>query len=308
METDQTESKNKKVLVGIIIALLLVVTVTLYFLYSGNKDNTDLTAQKSALDSTFRNLSDTLDMRRADIEQLTNHNVKLDSTIAASQLMIQNEKKQISGLLAKNKMTKADLDEAKGMIAQYETSISDLQKKVVELTAQNQQLMQDNQKLSTDLDSAHQTTNALSAQNKGLSKQVEIGSLLQLTEVDVNGVKQRGNGKETTVKNAKAAESLRISFQTGQNKVIPNGPLSLYVRVINPKGETISVADQGSGSLQLAESNSQVQYTKKADIDWNQSNKKVTVYWKQNISTAGTYKVEIYQTGYLIGKGEVKLN
>jgi len=129
METDQTESKNKKVLVGIIIALLLVVTVTLYFLYSGNKDNTDLTAQKSALDSTFRNLSDTLDMRRADIEQLTNHNVKLDSTIAASQLMIQNEKKQISGLLAKNKMTKADLDEAKGMIAQYETSISDLQKK-----------------------------------------------------------------------------------------------------------------------------------------------------------------------------------
>ena len=308
METEQKESKDKKILIGIIVALLLIVGVTVFFVYSGNKDNTDLTVQKTALDNSFKSLSDTLDVRRAEIEQMANKNVKLDSTIAASQLMIQNEKKQISGLLSKVKMTKAELEQAKGMIAQYETSISDLQKKVVELSAQNQQLTQDNQKLTTDLTSEKKTTTELSEQNKGLSKRVEVGSLLQLTNVDVNGIKKKQNGKETTVKNAKAAESLRISFETGQNKVIQNGPLSLYVRVINPKGETISVVDQGSGTIQLAESNSTMQYTKKADIDWNQTNKKVIVYWKQNISTAGTYKVEIYQTGYLIGKGEVKLN
>ncbi len=77
---------------------------------------------------------------------------------------------------------------------------------------------------------------------------------------------------------------------------------------MNPKGETISVDNQGSGTLQLAESNTQVRYSTKADIDWQQINKNVAVYWKKNISTAGIYKVEIYQSGYLIGKGEVKLD
>ena len=85
------------------------------------------------------------------------------------------------------------------------------------------------------------------------------------------------------------------------------GTVSLYVRVINPKGETISVTNQGSGTLPLAESSTQVQYSTKADIDWNQTNKKVVVYWKQFISSAGTYKVEIYQSGYLVGNGQVSL-
>lgn len=306
METGQNESRNKKLLIGVIAALLLIVSVALYFVYSGHKDNNDLTVEKTTLDSTFKNLSDTLDVRRAEIEQITAKNIKLDSNLASSQAMIENEKKQIAGLLGKVKMTKGELAEAKGLIVQYEASISELQKKVVELSAQNQQLTQDNQKLSSDLNSEKQTTSQLNEQNKGLSKKVEVGSLLNLAKVDVDGVKQRQNGKETTVKNAKAAESLRISFETGSNKVLTAGPLALYVRVINPKGETIS--DQGSGNLQMAESNTQVQYSKKADIEWNQANKKVIVYWKQHISTPGTYKVEIYQSGYLIGKGEVKLN
>lgn len=308
METNQKNTGEKKILTAVIAALLLIICVSLYFVYSGHKDNSDLTAQKATLDSTFRSLSDTLDIRKAEIDQITAKNVQLDSTIAASQVVIDNEKKQISGLLSKVKMTKAELAEAKGMITAYEASISDLQKRVAELSAQNQQLTSENQQLSTDLTSEKKTSSDLNAQNIVLSKKVEIGSLLKLAKVDVAGVKERQNGKETTVRNAKAAESLRISFATGENKVLSAGPLSLYVRVMNPKGETISVDNQGSGTLQLAESNTQVRYSTKADIDWQQINKNVAVYWKKNISTAGIYKVEIYQSGYLIGKGEVKLD
>ncbi|HWB62086.1 MAG TPA: MBG domain-containing protein, partial [Chitinophagales bacterium] len=100
---------------------------------------------------------------------------------------------------------------------------------------------------------------------------------------------------------------LKVSFETGDNKVLETGPLSLFVRVLTPKGETISVADQGSGTLKDASTGTDIQYTKKADIDWTQANKKVEVYWSQNIKDAGTYKVEIYQSGYLIGKGQVEL-
>jgi hypothetical protein len=51
-----------------------------------------------------------------------------------------------------------------------------------------------------------------------------------------------------------------------------------------------------------------MQYSKKAEITWAQVSKKIIVNWSYNISSPGIYKVEIYQSGYQIGKGEVQLN
>lgn len=308
MQTEEKEKSNNKVLMGIIAALLLGLGVSLYYNYTGNKENEDLTAEKTQLETNFKSLSDTLDVRSSEILLITDKNTELDSLVTARQLQLQDEKKRISGLLAKGKLTKAELTEAKRMIKEYEASLSELQNKVAELTTQNQQLTEANIKLGEELVSERKITTELNERNIGLSKTVEVGSLLQLTLLEVEGVKQRPNGRDRAVRNAKAAESIKITFETGENKILPVGTVSLYVRVINPKGETISVDSQGSGIMTLADSDLKIQYSTKADIDWNQANKKVSVYWKQFISTPGTYKVEIYQSGYLTGKGEVTLN
>ncbi len=306
METEENKkSKNKFVM--IIAVLLIALGVSLYFNYTGSEENSDLTAEKAILENDFKKLSDTLDVRSLEILVITDKNTELDSLVIASQLTIQNDKKTISDLLSKGKISKAELKEAKKLIADYEASISELQKNIIELSAQNQQLTEANKKLGEELVTERKAFTELSEQNKGLSKTVQVGSLLQLTMLEVEGVKQRPNGRDRAVKNANAAESIKISFETGENKILPVGTVSLFVRVINPKGETISVENQGSGILTLADSDSKIQYSTKADIDWNQANKKVTVYWKQFISTPGTYKVEIYQSGYLTGKGEVTL-
>jgi hypothetical protein len=193
------------------------------------------------------------------------------------------------------------------MIAMYESAIADMTKQISDLTAQNHELTNQNQELASTLDQERVNTAHLSDINKGLSQKVEAGSLLQLAKVDVEAIKKRHNGKEVSVKRVKAAEELKISFETGGNKVLDPGTLSLYVRIINPKGETIAVADQGSGTIPTADSPNPVQYSKKADIDWDQKSKKVVVYWNQNISDPGTYKVQVYQKGFVVGEGAVKL-
>jgi len=307
METLESEKSKNKILMGIIVALLLAIAVTGFYLYSGNVENVDLTADKALLETNFKNLSDTLDVRSSDLQQITDNNTLLDSTVTAYQAAIDAKKKEIAVLLSNKKINKGELEKAKKLIAEYEADILGLQQQILDLVTQNHELAKENQQLDESLTIEKKTTTALLEQNKGLSKTVEVGSLLQLSPVLVEGVKQRLNGRDRAVRNAKAAESLKVSFEAGQNKVLPAGPVSLYVRVINPKGETISVANQGSGTLQLTESGTPVQYSTKADIDWNQTGKKVVIYWKQYISTAGTYKVEIYQGGYLIGLGQVTL-
>ena len=304
---ENKESGNKKIYVAIIALLLLINGVALYLLYSENKAKKDLGDQKIALENDFKNLTDTLDSKKLELEQYRGKNAELDSLITAKQEEIDQQKKTISGLFAKGKMTTSELAKAKEMIAQYETSIGDLKKRIEELTTQNQELTAQNQQLSTDLSGEKQNNNTLTEQNKGLSKKVELGSLLQLRNITVAGVRKKGNGKEVDVTKVKQIESLRISFETGDNKVLEAGPISLFVRILNPKGETISVADQGSGDLKLAETGETVQFTKKADFDWSQSNKKIVVYWASNVKDAGNYKVEVYQSGYLVGTGQVAL-
>jgi hypothetical protein len=308
MEANHEEGAvKKKLYISAIVALLLINSVTLYFMFSENQEKSDVNAQRIALQENFKSLSDTLDVRNMEIDHYIGKNAELDKSIAAKQQILDQQKRQIAGLLKKGKMTTAELEKARGMIAQYEASITDLNKKVEELTLQNQQLAQANQKLSNDLNTEKQTTQQLAAQNQGLSKKVETGSLLQIAKVDIEAVKRRNNGKEVSVKKAKAAESLKISFETGENKVLDPGLLSLYVRIINPKGETIAFADQGSGTIPC-ESAEPCQYTKRADIDWDQMNKKVVVYWSKNIKDPGIYKVQLYQSGHVVGQGELKLS
>lgn len=298
---------NNKMYLTIIAILLLILCGTVYLLWNENKAKTDVTGEKVKLEAEFKTLSDTLDAKRAEIDALiANGNIQ-DSTILAQRAELEAKQEEIKRILASGKLTKNELAKAKQMISQYEASIAELQKKVEELTAKNKQLTNENTQLSTDLSAEKQTTANLTQDLAVKNKKVELGSLLQPKNLVVEAVKKKGSGKEVTVNRVKATESIRVTFETGENKVLEPGKLSLYIRIINPKGETITVADQGSGSFNLTEGGETVQFTKKADLDWNQSNKKVVVYWSQNIKDAGTYKVEIYQTGYLIGKGELAL-
>ena len=307
METNQNGAGRKKLYISAIVALLLINSVSLYFLFSENHEKTDIISEKTALQNNFKSLSDSLDAKNTVIDQYIGKNAEQDKAIAQKEQMLNQEKHEIASLLSRNKMTGAELAKAKGLMAQYQASISDLQQKVDALIAENKQLTDQNRHLTADLTTEKQTTSQLTQQNKGLSQKVAVGSLLSVADLSVEAIKTRGNGKEVQVKKAKAAEQFKISFETGENKVIDPGQLSLYVRIINPKGETIAVADQGSGTMQCENSDQPCQYTKKADIEYNQTNKKVILYWNQDIKDPGTYKIELYQSGHVIGQSAVTL-
>jgi uncharacterized coiled-coil protein SlyX len=305
---ENNQAGNKKIYMAIIALLLLMNGVAVYLLWSENKEKKDVIETKVQLEEEFKSLTANFDAKVLELEGLKGQNAELDSVISAQQVEIDRQKQQIQSLFAKGKMSASELAKAKEMIAQYEVTIADMKAQIEALVKKNELLTNENQQLSTDLNAEKQTTILLGEQNKGLSKKVELGSLLQLRNIEVLGTRKKGNGKEVTVKKGKQVESMKISFETGENKVLENGPLSLAIRIINPKGETITVADQGSGSFKLADSEEVVQYTKKADFDWTQSNKKVVVYWSQGVNLEGTYRVEVYQSGYLIGKGSVENN
>ena len=303
---NEQKSGNKTLYIAIIVLLLLINGVVGYFLFTDNQARKSEEGKNVTLTAEMKAITDTLDAKKAELETMKGVDAGKDSAIAAQQSEIEKKEQEIKSAYASGRMTSSELKKAKEMITQYEASIADMKKQIDQLNADKQVLTNQNQKLSTDLTTEKQTTAQLSDQNKGLSKKVELGSLLQLKSITVDGIAKKKNNKEVVEKKIKKVESLKVTFETGDNKVLEPGNVTLYMRVINPKGETISQADQGSGTIKLAGSDQTVQYTKALDIDWAQANKKVVVEWTSGIKTAGTYKVEIYQSGYAIGLGQVE--
>jgi myosin heavy subunit len=301
MENNQGNG-SKKIYVSIIILLFLINCVAFYLLYTENNAKNQLTVEKTNLDKQLESVKDSLNSKVMELEAFRGKNAELDSIITAKEADIEKQKGEIQHLKARGNVTAGELTKAKEMVTQDETAISDLQHKIDELTKQNQQLTNQNQQLSTDLSTEKQTSSKLTEQNAGLSKKVELGSLLHLQKVTIEGISKNKSGKESVEKRIKKVQSLKISFETGDNKVLEAGKVSLFVRILNPKGEVISIADQGSGTMKDAVSNETLQYTKEADFDWAQTNKQIVVYWSDNIKDPGTYKIEIYQSGYKVGE------
>lgn len=304
---EENQKSNKGIYIAAIVLLLLVNGVLGYFLYTSNNEKKDLEVAKQELDNQYQGVLTELEARKAELEQYKGKNAELDSVISERQAEIEKYKGELEGLLKKGKITNAELAKARELIDKLRAENKDLQAKVSELTQANQMLTEENQQLGQNLENEKKTTEALSAEKQNLSQKVVLGSLLKLNNLTVTGIHIKNNGKEDETSRLKKVSKLKISFETGENKVTEKGNLPLYVRVINPKGETIAVRDQGSGTFKLADSGDEVQYSRVADINYQQANKKVSIDWGSNLNLEGTYKVEVYQSGYLVGKGEVKL-
>lgn len=309
METNEKKAGTVKYLfIGAIVVLLLVNAFTFFSYLSEKTVNDDMNTELVSLEQEFNSLSTAFEQASNQLDAIKSEHEAVSKQLAAKEEEVHVQKKQIEDLLAKGKLTKAELAKAKKMLAQYEASINEMNLKMDALVAANEKLATENNKLFADLSSEKQVTTQLTEQNKYLAGKVEVGSLLPIANLDIDAVKTGLFGKEVTAKRAKAADGLRISFETGENKVLDPGKVSVYVRIINPKGETIAISEKGSGIIQPVNQTEPVQFTQRADIEYNQTNKSVQLYWNDNVNQPGIYKVELYQNGYVIGSGQVKLS
>ena len=307
MEETNQGNGSKRIYLAIIALLLLINGVAGYLLYNENKQKEEKITQVQQKDDELVKMTHQLDSTRQDLENQRGHSADLDSIINARQAELDKTRSELTAAVKRGNLSDAEKKKYKELVAKYEADNQDLQRQIKELTAKNEELTAQNLQVTHNLEVEKKTTASLTDDKNKLSKKVELGSLLHLQNLTVTGEKKKKNGKEVAQKSAKKTDFIKISFETGDNKVLEKGNVTIYLRVINPKGETIALADQGSGTLKLADGSGEVQYSRTIDMDWDQTSQKKEIEWSQNIKEPGTYKVEVYQSGYLIGNSSVVL-
>lgn len=301
-ENNNSRNPINLVLLGLCILLGVTCAVLAYKVMNPQKSVEYITLkdEKEKTEVDYQNTLKSLDATTQELESMKGKNDELDAKIAERESKINELKTQLSAIAGKSKKTEADKAKMQSIITELQKQNADYLVQINTLVEEKKILVEKNTKLETDLSSEKETTKKLSNEKQFLSGKFELGKLLQTNNIFATGIKTKGSGKELETNKINRLDKIRVCFETGDNKVIDSGPVTLYMRLIGPNGTTITQESMGSGVTKLQDG-TDVQYTKSVNFEYTNSSKKICIYWSQNLYTEGKYNAEIYQNGYKIG-------
>jgi cell division protein FtsB len=302
--TPQQPKKSNSIIYWVFILILLAGCV--YLFMSKNKmaeDNDLILKQKQqqidSVKTDRASLQSDFDAASAKIDQLTTQNAKMDSALQGDKEAMAKLRNQISAVLHNEKATKEELKQAREMInslndktKQYEARIAELEKENTVLTGQNKTLAKERDSTAT--------------QNAVIKK---IGSVLTCSNIRMEPIHLKKNGKEKETTKAKKVDVLRIMFDIDENRIAESGTKQIYLRILSSDGNAMTSAANGSGMLNTIKGD-QMSFSlvKSVPLTQGQPLKNVMADWKQEGDYAkGAYTIEIYSEGYKVGSGSVTL-
>ncbi|TVR81548.1 MAG: hypothetical protein EA412_02655 [Chitinophagaceae bacterium] len=309
MDKGKEKNNSKRPLyIGLIVLLLLINGFLAYNTLSTKKKADQLEIERTELQTMYDSVLVEYNLTKADIEELMGINDELDRELEMRLAELESARTEIEDLLQKNQVTSRQLADAQRLIRSLRAENERFASQIDSLTTVTADLMLERESLTADLEQERNIRQELQDERVGLSRKVELGSLFDLEGLEAEGVRYRNNGREVSTRNSRRVEKLKVCFTALENRVADEGQKSLHIRIISPEGSTIAVQNLGSGTFVNAETGEQMQFTTKADFDYQGDSRNLCVYWSQTAAfSGGNYNVEIYQSGYLIDKTEFSL-
>ncbi len=298
--TNPATKSNSKVIIilSILLALLAIFAVQNYL--KNKKYEANLLEEKHQIET---NLNDKI--RELDTALETNTVMEAELVEARKNLLI--FKDSVTNLKTLNSK----------VIRRYKNMLADLEKTNKRLLKKTDSLQLLNYSLSVEVDSAQakivkqsetiskqiQSNDSLTTQNTTLTKIVNKGAEIKISNVGSIAMKERNNGKLVETNRARRTDAVRTAFLVRENNISEPGTKTAYIIIQKADGTVIDA----KGSFNDTENN-QLDYTDKTDFDYqNDDLEVITVSPIISDLTEGTYYIKIYVDGKLLGNTTIDL-
>lgn len=282
---------------NLIILALLLVTVGLaikVFLDHREKQAVSeaLTEKTQALDSTL--------VRLHDIRQELDEKIATITRLGGDVSELQKAKEEIQKELTRSRSRSAKaIAELKDRVEGYEELLTSKDKEIERLKAVNSELFSENRQLKTRENALNDSLNRLAKNKKDLAEKVSIASRLEAENITVAAVDSRGK-ERTPPFRARQVDKLKVEFNLARNDVAPIEGKKIMIRVLDDSDQVIFDVSRGSGTFML--NGRETFYTAQQEILFDNSGQQLSfVYQKGSEYASGSYKVEIFTEGYLMG-------
>jgi hypothetical protein len=291
---------NKKVIAPLAAVIVLLLAGIAYLGYNlneqkqVNKDMQELAAlDKKEMENEY--------------QQFANQYKEMQTRINNDSIVEQlgREQQRTQALLEELRRTKAnDAAEITRLKKELATVRAILRSYVLQIDSLNQlnaELMDENNRVRSELAESNQQNMQLTSNNMTLSEKVAIAS--QLNAAGINVIMLDKKGKEQTKNPHKIDKkgTLKVRFVLSRNATATNGMRSIYIRVINPSGEVIN----GGGTCTME--GAQVAYTAKQDVEYTGQEKLMEMFVPKTSLIEGRYTVQVIADGHEIGSRAVEM-
>jgi flagellar basal body rod protein FlgB len=293
METTNNNSKLKAIIA--VLAILLIGSLIYIF---------NLTLKEKELQQV---VSVTKSEKDAVLDDLAELKTSYDKAIAENTSMsdeLIEEREKVVKLIAEVKAAKGDANS----LRKYKDQYKSLEKKMRDLVEEIAILKVKNETLTTNLDStkivledSKKYNQVLVGQNEELSKTVEKGSKLTITNLKTAAYKQKSSGKQIETDKASRADLLKISFTIAENKIAKSGDKTYYVQVIDSKNNVLGQKETTSfGENSLT-------YSFTTNVKYENKTVEVSEILKGKDFAKGSYFVNVFDKNELVSKSSFSL-
>jgi len=298
--------KDNKNTIIILLAIALVGS-WIYFMYAKNQATAVINekdAQYATLDSARNNVQKEFDDAMVRLDEMTATNNGLDSLVKSRDNELGILKSKFKSLVGKQNTTAADLVAARKLVSELNGRIDDYVKEIERLQGENIQLTADKNNLTNENKNLSNTLSSTETAKREAENKVDVGSTLHASGFNIVAINERNSGKEKSTSSAKRADKFRISFNLDENRIATSGAKQLFIIAKDPAGKVIKEEALASGTINTRQ-DGQVDFTTKLDVEYKQSEAKYVSFDLRQADkyTKGNYSIIVYQNGFKIGEG-----
>ena len=212
------------------------------------------------------------------VEQLTQEQMKTQKLLEELKKVKADDAREITRL-------KKELATVREVLRSYIIQVDSLNRL-------NESLKQENTRVNAVLQERNSQIAGLSSEKASLSEKVAIAAQLDATNISLSLL----NKRDKPTKKLKDTKKMQVNFTVTRNVTASNGHRTLYVRIQNPGGNTLS----GGGSF--AYENRNLEYSMKKTIEYTGEEVSVATFWNvSQMLEGGQYRVSIFADGNMIG-------
>ena len=289
---------NKKIIIPLVVVILALIGGLAYLfmnLQEQKQVNEDMQELARLDKQEMENEYERFTLQYSEMMTKINN----DSIIA----QLTEEQLKTQRLLEELKRTKAEdareITRLKKELATVRAVLRDYVMQIDSLNRQNERLRAENSQVKEQLAERNTQIAGLSTEKASLSEKVAIAAQLDATNIQLKALKK--NNKEA--KKIKDCKTMQVNFTVTRNVTATNGTRTVYVRIQNPGGNTLS----GGGTF--AYENRNLEYTMKKNIEYTGEETSLALYWTvSQMLEAGDYRVSVFVDGNMIGSRTFSLN
>jgi hypothetical protein len=271
-----------------LLAFILVAVSGLYF-YQSSQLKKDFAIERDTLTNRMMAI-------RTDLDGLHTENDSLNLTIVLER---ERTDSVMEALVKERSMSRATIRRYQKELGTMRTVLSTYVHQIDSLNTLNRKLITENVGIRKQITSERLRADMAEERAEDMTIKIRQGSRVLAREIKLLPLSK--SDKEVT-RVARAAR-LRVDFVLSANALTNPGNRAVYVRLTGPDGYVLANAEQSTFNFE----GDPLIYSAMREVDYQNEDLGVGIYYNGSDIVAGTYKIEVYMDGMVVGSSETIL-